>query len=172
MKSTLLFVLVACVSSASIKGQGRGSSPLGENMFLNWMVDGEMITMTLTGPDGGWIGVGTSEDGHMLYSDLFVGWVRNGDVVGMDMHVGMDGPPMLDHEQNGEILDFTSDGTTQTITFRRALDTGDTSEHGDRPIELAPMNVLWAWGPIGVDGMPDYHGPDGQRGHLVIDFSQ
>ena len=50
-------------------------------MSLEWLIDGDSIQFSLTGPAGKWLGVGTSEDGSMIGADILIGWTTDTDYV-------------------------------------------------------------------------------------------
>lgn len=121
----------------------------------------------------GWMGVGLSETGYMLGSDVAVIYNPTGTGYVYDAHVDwVPSPvnstyvplpdPTTDMCQDWTLVCYSeSNGVTQAI-IQRALDTGDSQ---DRPITSGSLHVVYAWS---TSSSPSYHGAN--RGSTLYTF--
>jgi hypothetical protein len=136
-----------------------GSQGLNEDgtYILKWKLSSDQSSITvmtsITGSSPQWIGLGVSEVGHMLGSDIVTvlyntspvltdNWV---DWYAYDPSVGYPSSlyPTPDTYNNWLLSCASkSSGVLMTI-MSRALDTGDGQ---DRAIVSGPNHIIWAWG--------------------------
>lgn len=137
-----------------------------------WNVDeSDIIHFAIAVRAVGWVGLGISEAGGMLGSDIALFTASNPTVL-VDAHVVGDlSMPMTDECQNWNLEDATmasgEDGW-MILEMSRSMDTGDAQ---DRPIMYdvdlwtAPTRIIAAWGD---DDAVSYHGEKKGRGSLRI----
>lgn len=77
MVFNLNFFLLAGCTSACCNSVGSYTAPLSSPIKMDWAVDcgSQMLTVTLTGQTGGWLGFGLSQDEFMPNSDIVMGYV-------------------------------------------------------------------------------------------------
>ncbi|XP_039268984.2 DBH-like monooxygenase protein 1 homolog [Styela clava] len=142
------------------------------NIKLYWKFNQTDIILEVVGQTTGWIGIGFSPNGAMKSADIFVGWVKNGTVKVTDRHATDNTFPLLDPQQNINVLGGAEcDGWTM-FKFSRQLAACETEY--DREITVSTQRLIWAYGdsdPAGNDIVPyDYHGT--KRGAESMYFLQ
>jgi hypothetical protein len=137
-----------------------------------WTVDeSDIIHFAIAVRAVGWVGIGISEAGGMLGSDIAL-FAASSPSVLVDAHVIDDlSMPMTDECQNWNLEDGTM-GTGEDgwmiVEISRSIDTGDAQ---DRPIVYdvdlwtAPTRIIAAWGD---DDAVSYHGEKKGKGSIRI----
>ncbi|KAL3782149.1 hypothetical protein ACHAW5_010250 [Stephanodiscus triporus] len=135
-----------------------------------WNVDGDAIHLAIVVRALGWVGVGFSEAGGMIGSDVAIFRASDPSVV-VDAHVvGDRSTPMTDDCQ-----DWTLDAAIATgedgwmiVEISRSIDTGDSQDRAivsDADLWHAPTRMIAAWGD---DDEASYHGARRARGSVRI----
>jgi hypothetical protein len=120
-------------------------------------------------PTTHWLSVGISNNRFMALSDTYTGWV--GDVDGMphvlDEWAPAQTQPSLAPQQSATVLASRQHDGRTTITFRRALDTGDAN--ADIAIVPGAMYLLFAYD---TRYEPDsgYYGQHSTKGAVLVVF--
>ena len=142
----------------------------GDLFCLEWTISSTTITMTMSSTVTGWVAVGfTDISGKMGPSDVYFGWL---DAFGTpQLSDRTNGAGYVqnapDAQQDGQVQSASISGGRLSVTFTRALDTGDAAD--DRVITDG-MNVIWAAGtntPTDPTATISYHQ---NRGFTTIDF--
>ncbi|CAG0921256.1 unnamed protein product [Notodromas monacha] len=153
--------LVACVSAAP----SRQLLQLDDVLSIEYSMDeNAVLTATLSGSTGGWVGAGANSNCTMAGADLVIGWVNDdGEAIVQDYH-GQDeenGLPILDDSQDAVLIDGSGDESSTVITFSKAPNPEDS---GDFLAELgSPVFLLFAHNTVDpvlgneLSG-DDYHG--------------
>ena len=130
-------------------------APAGGNRFcaqgdlfcLEWSISSTTITMTMSSTVTGWVAVGfTDISGKMGPADVYFGWLDASGTPQLSDRTNGAGyvQNAPDAQQDGQVQSASISGGRLSVTFTRALDTGDAAD--DRVITNA-MNVIWAAGP-------------------------
>ena len=105
----------------------------------------------------GWLALGISPNGGMLNSDIMIGWVDGDGTVHLEDRYtdnnGKDNGPVLDTQNDLELISGEQVGGITRIQFRRSKCTGD-SDH-DSPILKGTTQIIYAWR---NDGVIAWHG--------------
>lgn len=108
----------------------------------------------------------------MFDADIVAGWVDDSGVAVIgDYYSSGESAPSPDTSVGGtddiEALSGSRSGGATTLSFRRALVTGDQY---DRPLNASgPTDMIYAWGNAGTFGL-SYHGDN--HNHIMVDFSR
>jgi hypothetical protein len=156
MKRTVLFVLaLAGLASA------QGWQVLNVQGFtIEWATTGaNELSVELTAPTTGWVGVGFDPDSIMLGANFILGYVASGTPTLRDDY----GWQTFSHRDDtllGGTNDISSPGGSEsggstTITFTIPLDSGDQY---DKPLDPGTSyTILLARGPNGADNFTTQH---------------
>ncbi len=115
---------------------------------LFWVNDEQYIYIAMKARTSGWVALGIQPGSRMKDADMIFGFVKDGQVIVLDLFsTGDFGPHSPDVELGGtsDIPDFggkESDGYT-IIEFKRALNTGDRY---DLPLSSGKNQIIWAYG--------------------------
>jgi hypothetical protein len=150
-------VLLALASSAAAQGWQEISV---SGILLRWSTQpGDMLSVELTGPTTGWVGVGFDPDSIMLGANFILGYVVSSATTLRDDY----GWQTFSHRADtllGGTSDVTLDGGSEsggetTIMFTIPLDSGDQY---DKPLVPGDTyTVLLAYGPNGADDFSTQH---------------
>ncbi|CAG0900923.1 unnamed protein product [Darwinula stevensoni] len=124
------------------------------------------IEFFFVAPSTGWIGMGFSPNGEMNGADMVIGGVRNGSPYFNDRYSASNTLPVVDKQQNYQLISGAENGTHTWLRFSRKIDTTDASQ--DYQITNEPVEVIWAYGDKdpGTGEEPAYHGR--QRGGRTL----
>ncbi|OXA56383.1 DBH-like monooxygenase protein 1 [Folsomia candida] len=136
-----------------------------EKYNVKWEIDGDLITFSIEAETTGFVGLGFSRGGGMSGADIVVGGVRNGVPYLEDRHAISRSTPILDEEQNVELIEAFENDTHTFIKFSRKLETCD--EEGDVAITEDTISLIWSFG--ATDDLV-YHGANrGSRSVNLLD---
>ncbi len=149
-------------STASKAADDPGyKSVTGAKVTFQWKVDGDKLDCILSAPTTGWVGVGFGHTGQMKGSEIFLGYVQDGQATIRDEF----GDAINHHspvtELGGQSI-LTDESGTQTngtteLRFSISLDAA-----GKGHVALAPGKqylLLLAHAPQGAADTSTYHGP-------------
>ncbi|GBM58841.1 DBH-like monooxygenase protein 1 [Araneus ventricosus] len=143
-----------------------------KNRFhLFWKVDNkhEKVIFRIEVETKGYVALGLSPNGGMPGSDIAIGWVKNGKVYLQDRHAYKNAMPVLDDQQDWQLLHGYENDTHTVLQFSRKFDTCDEQ---DLAITNDTMRVIYAYHDADYlsDEMFLYHGKDrrGSRSLLLL----
>lgn len=146
-KTTLTLFAALCMSAVTAQTYSTGTLTLssfeGTNLGMTAKIDvtSSLVTLTLTGPQTAWLGIGFNASGM-------------GDI-GMDCVIfdgtnltdrrfnGVGVTPPLDASQNWTVTSNTTSGGTRTVVGTRALNTGDTNDYTFNAT-ATPLTIVYA----------------------------
>eukprot|EP01006_Ploeotia_vitrea_P016516 TRINITY_DN47216_c0_g1_i1.p1 TRINITY_DN47216_c0_g1~~TRINITY_DN47216_c0_g1_i1.p1 ORF type:complete len:713 (-),score=60.34 TRINITY_DN47216_c0_g1_i1:85-2223(-) len=119
---------------------------LSDDYTLEYELDPEYITLTMTVKTTGWVAFcfGEQTSGSMGGCDIVKGYVDgtgNGHI--KDMYALGLKEPLEDESQDWELLEATEEDGVTSMKVRRLRETDDGQ---DRPLEKGPFRVAWAYG--------------------------
>ncbi|KFM72379.1 DBH-like monooxygenase protein 1-like protein, partial [Stegodyphus mimosarum] len=128
---------------------------------LFWKVDksNERLLFKIEVQTKGYVALGLSPHGGMPGSDIAFGWVKNGKAFLQDRYAHKNGLPILDDQQDWELLNGYENRTHTILQFSRKFDTCDQQ---DLPVTNDTARVIYAYhdeDPLS-DEMFSYHGKD------------
>jgi hypothetical protein len=120
-------------------------------LYWNYTKETSRLDIAVRVKTTGWVGLGVSEKGSMVNSDLAVGWVTDqGETVLQDRYAGANGFPPEDTRHDLNLIRGEEKHGWTTLEFWRYLDTGDTGSTGgvnhDRIITEGSTPVIFAYG--------------------------
>jgi hypothetical protein len=140
-----------------------------KNMTVSWRIDKEQIHVKLTAKTTGWVAIGFDPEKAMQGADIIIGAVKKGKVKIEDHYADRKRGHSPDKKLGGEnhVLNPAgeeADGVT-TISFSRALDTGDK---WDKPIVAqGTSRIMIAYG----SGRDSFKAGHKYRGIYDINYS-
>jgi hypothetical protein len=143
----------------------RNTMTAGENFFLSWELQDEILFLAFSAPTTGWVALGISPVQAMDQADMIMGAVdQNGTVrVADEFSTGRFGPHAPDVELGGtsDLLSYAGSETAgvTTIEVSRRADTGDEY---DKPVSGGEV-VIWAHGTS-----DDFSSPHQARGTFTL----
>ena len=147
------------------------STSNGSGSALFWKVDNEEIHFAIAVHTIGWVGLGISEAGGMIGSDIMLFERLSPDTV-IDSYAVEDkgSGPLTDDCQDWTLVNATilEDEGWMIIEVKRALDTFDTQDIpivNDQELWSAPTRIIAAWGDD--DGL-SYHGQNKARASIRL----
>ena len=88
------------------------------NLYWNKPIDGE-ICMAVEVDTLGWVGLGFSPNGGMVDSDIMMAWVIDGQVTISDRFAVSQSLPVIDEQQDFELVEGYEEGGKTVIEFCR-----------------------------------------------------
>ncbi|CAF1000533.1 unnamed protein product [Brachionus calyciflorus] len=121
----------------------------------------------------GWIGFGLSPNGGMAGSDIAIGWVdSNGQSYLKDTYATSKSTPLVDDEQNWDLLDASEQDGYTILKIKRKLITCD--QGNDYDIKLETQRLIFAWSdqdPETGDNDWSYHGANRKiKSAILLNF--
>jgi hypothetical protein len=149
---------------------GDGDDDDGAAVF--WNVDGGRIDLAVAVRAGGWVGLGISEAGGMIGSDVVL-FRASDPSVAVDAHVvGDRSAPIVDDCQDWALVGAPAtgggEGGWMIVEVSRSIDTGDSQDRAisyDANLWAAPTRIVAAWGD---EDSVSYHGDKRARGSVRI----
>nr|XP_046908595.1 DBH-like monooxygenase protein 1 homolog isoform X1 [Dermatophagoides farinae] len=139
---------------------------------LKWLFNmkQELIVFNVCVETHGWFGLGISHSGHMIGSDIVIGWIdQRGHVHLQDRFAeDADEMPVIDDKQDWQLESGYENDTHTCITFSRPFLTCDYD--GDLPITNDVTKLIWAYNdddPVGYSAILSKHSHH-QRGHRSV----
>lgn len=143
----------------------------GAAVFWNVDVDAGRIEFAVAVRAAGWVGLGISEAGGMIGSDVVLFAASDPSTV-VDAHVvGDRSVPIADDCQDWTLVDAPATGEDgwMIVEASRSIDTGDAQDRAissvDADLWMAPTRIIAAWGD---DDVASYHGNKKVRGSVRI----
>jgi hypothetical protein len=134
-------------------------------------VTSSLVTLTLSGPDGRYLGLGFGVQSMTTDGDVVI-FLNDGTFKLTDRYFGDNGSgsginvvPILDTNQDWSIVSNTLNGNQRTIIATRLPDTGDTRDYVFSTSDTS-IDLVWS---IGFDYGLFYHGPT--RGKTMQSFT-
>ncbi|MCG8637388.1 MAG: DOMON domain-containing protein [Desulfobacterales bacterium] len=140
-----------------------------KNMDVHWSIDNDKIHVKLSAKTTGWVAIGFDPEKAMLGADIIIGAVKKGKVKIEDHYGDRKRAHSKDKKLGGEnnVMDpkgMEEDGIT-TISFTRALDTGDK---WDKPIDPSKLSrIMIAYG----SGRDSFKAGHAYRGVYDVNFT-
>ena len=138
----ILPLLLASISMAS----GYQQSLKIDKMTFDWSVEGENLTIKLTAPTMGWVGIGFHPTENMKNANIIIGLIRNGKVE-ISNEFGVEATKHIPNTKNGgkdnvTLIGGNQTGNTTTLEFSIPLQNGDANygvidPKGDTAVILA-----------------------------------
>jgi len=148
------------------------STSNGSGSALFWMVNNEEIQFAIAVHTIGWVGLGISEAGGMIGSDMMLFESSSPNTV-IDSYVIEDkgAGPLTDDCQDWILVNATvvEEEEWMIIEVKRALDTFDTQDIpivNDEELWSAPTRIIAAWGDNGQS--VSYHGQNKARASIRL----
>ena len=110
---------------------------------LFWTPTEDKIIMEIQVETLGWVGLGFSPNGGMTGSDVIMAWVKDGEVYFQDRYAFDEAQPLIDDQQNYELIKWNENSTHTTIAFSRVWDTCD--DENDFLLSADTVRVIWAY---------------------------
>ncbi|CAG7818101.1 unnamed protein product, partial [Allacma fusca] len=103
---------------------------LDAEVEVKWIAsDPYFMTMEMSAPTVGYVGIGFSPTGGMAGSDIVVGWVDSKGVPQLrDFHALEKGAPIQDIQQDYELIAAEEKDNKTTVRFRRRWETCDEKD--------------------------------------------
>ncbi|KAL7888449.1 hypothetical protein AOLI_G00034230 [Acnodon oligacanthus] len=117
----------------------------GNSTMLRWGFDlvKNSILFELRIKTAGWVGFGFSPSGGMAGADIIIGGVGPNGIYFTDRHAVGNSVPLLDEQQNYELVYLTeADGQT-VMKFKRSISACDENDY---PITEVPVKLIYAYG--------------------------
>jgi hypothetical protein len=186
MKNAIVFILLLAVAAFAFAGgedevpAGPTSEPQammmegfksaeGAGVTVQWMVEGDMLTVVMSAPTTGWVAVGFDPSRQMADANIIIGYVEDGEVFLSDEY-GIGNVRHGADVDNGGVDNLSgvegseADGAT-TLKFTIPLDSGDST---DKPLVAGnTYKIILAHGPNGADDFGTYHG---SRGSVEVEL--
>lgn len=175
MKRRLSLALLIAFAAVAVFANGEGeaapevpqlegfSSATAAGVNVQWMVEGDTITVQASAGTTGWVAVGFDPSQQMADANIIIGYVEDGELFISD-DFGVSRISHAHDTENGgsdDIVDAEGDerdGVT-TIRFTIPLDSGDAM---DKPLEVgSTYKVIVAYGPDDADDFGTYHATRG-----------
>ncbi|XP_022798620.1 DBH-like monooxygenase protein 1 homolog [Stylophora pistillata] len=145
----LLSLCLVCCKSAAVADlmsefdHNAVLDPQGR-MKLYWStdLDAKMVYFAVEAVSTGWIGLGFSENGAIIGSDVVIGWVKDGKGNLKDYFVTSSSSLVVDHRQDYELTGYKVSGGKTVLRFQRKFDTHDP---WDRKFEKGDTNEIFAF---------------------------
>ncbi|GIX73703.1 hypothetical protein CDAR_397851 [Caerostris darwini] len=139
------------------------------HFHLYWKVDStnEKVIFKIEVETRGYVALGFSPNGGMAGSDIAIGWVKNGKVYLQDRHAYKNAMPVLDDQQDFQLLHGYENETHTVLQFSRKFDTCDGQ---DMAITNDTVRVIYAYHDTDYlsDEMFLYHGKDRRGSRSLI----
>lgn len=117
-----------------------------ENKFhVFWNEDDVKLTMEIQVETLGWVGIGFSSNGAMPGADIYMAWIRDGEITAHDRYATAFDTPLIDGKQDYELLGGYENETHTTIRFSRDWNTCDGNLHQDYLLEDGTVRMIWAY---------------------------
>lgn len=168
MKKITLFIFLMSISFCVGQSWSTGVVSLDTDYTVQFDVDSSsgLVTMTLVGPSGRWLGVGPG-----VASGNSMG--NAGDDAVVFHSIGLEdrnmlagnGQPNLDASQDWTLVTDNVVGSTRTVVATRAINTGDPNDFVF-PTTAGPLPILWAKG-----GSMTFSYHTGGRGGVVANLT-
>lgn len=137
-----------------------------DGVAVHWTISQPYVELGVAVRASGWLGFGISDNGGMTGSDMFI-FEANTPRAVVDAYVGESRYPQIDHCQDWEFVDSSTDGDFLIVQVRRKLVTGDTAHdlpiRDDAEYALPLQKIIAAWGDSSSIG---YHGLRRARGTI------
>ncbi|XP_070554980.1 DBH-like monooxygenase protein 1 homolog [Ptychodera flava] len=173
-QKTALFVLQGIAIMCVVDGFVTPTDTYTHNAALDdfgkvhlfWKYDDTTITFEVHAETLGYVGFGISPNGGMTNSDIVIGWVKDGNTYLKDRFASANGEPIIDDQQDYQLIGGMETETHTVLTISRKLDTCDEK---DRVITSDTLRLIYAYhadDPDTETGLP-YHGAE-QRGSRSV----
>nr|XP_039261246.1 uncharacterized protein LOC120337511 isoform X1 [Styela clava] len=123
-----------------------------KGVYLQWSYNEHRIVFQLTMPTKGWIGLGFSPGPSMAGADIIITGVRNDGIYALDTNADKNGQPKIDSSQDVDILKYSQNGTSTSVTFTRKLDTKDIEDNALNDTSISYL--IWAFGRADIAILP------------------
>ena len=152
MKKTLLLAVLALISlSIGLAAESDYAEMTVSNVRLQWKVEGESLSVIVSAPTTGWVGVGFVPSQKMKDASIIIGYVKDGKAVFRDDFGAALTAHRPDESQGGKTNIADAEGSEQD---------GRTELKFTKDQELVPgkeVKVIMAYGPNGADVFTQYH---------------
>ena len=143
----------------------------GSGSALFWKVDNEEIQFAIAVHTIGWVGLGISEAGGMIGSDIMLFERMTNEVIDSYVIEDKGAGPLVDDCQDWTLVNATilEDEGWMIIEVKRALDTLDTQDIpivNDEELWSAPTRIIAAWGDDTQS--VSYHGQNKARASIRL----
>jgi len=162
----LVFVLVLGISTFSSSAQNVFESPVIDlpKIIIGYSITGDNITFDIVAETTGYVGIGLSNNTGMTNADIFIGGVHpDGSLYFGDYTSTAPGMPILDDEQNWELVSGVEEDGMTTLTVTRGLDTGDIKD-----VQITNRSISFIWATGETDELL-HHGVD-NKGQVFHNF--
>ena len=135
-----------------------------------WNQEESHVTMEIQVATLGWVGIGFSPNGDMKGADIFLAWVKDGQIVAHDRHATERSTTLIDSRQDYSLLGGEENGTHTIIRFSRNWNTCDENPDEDFMIEEETIRLIWAYNdndPID-EAYPEKHKDENRGAKAVV----
>ncbi len=124
------------------------------HISLTFQVCGDRLVGTATARGTGWAAVGFSTDQYMPGTDVFMaGVLADGSGYGTDRFAYFRAPPVVDGQQDGQLISASENNGFTSFTFSRPLSTGDAMDYD---LAVGSYHILLAYHETS-DALTDRH---------------
>jgi len=135
-------------------------SVTGAKVTFQWKVDGKMLDCILRAPTTGWVGVGFGTTGQMKGSEIFLGYVQNGQATIKDEFGDATNhhTPVTELGSQSIIADESGTQTNGTTELRFSIPLDVTGKYHVALVPGQQYLLLLAHAPEGAADTSTYHG--------------
>ncbi|GIY68908.1 MOXD1 homolog 2 [Caerostris extrusa] len=119
------------------------------HFHLYWKVDStnEKVILKIEVETRGYVALGFSPNGGMAGSDIAIGWVKNGKVYLQDRHAYKNAMPVLDDQQDFQLLHGYENETHTVLQFSRKFDTCDDQDMAITVVKFQFILTFYVFNP-------------------------
>ncbi|KAJ3272255.1 hypothetical protein HDV01_005794 [Terramyces sp. JEL0728] len=142
-------------------------TPSNKEIELYWTVDAaaKEVEFAVVSKNGAtWVAIGTSDAGGMKGADIWLGYKKNGEFTLEDRFSEAYGYPILDQQQDLQLLSSYQSYFTTAFAFKRSLESCD-----DRDANLVTAHPMWFVFAIGTSNDFTMHAP-GDNAQVYLDL--
>ena len=143
--STFLFLLL----SGNLHAAGYQHSLMIDKMTFDWSIEGNNLTIKLSAPTTGWVGIGFHPTDMMKDANIIIGFVKDGKVEISDEFGNQPTQHVPDTARGGKdnvtVIGGSENGNTTTLEFSIPLQSGDVNDGVIDP--KAETAIMLAYGP-------------------------
>ncbi|MDW3191454.1 MAG: DOMON domain-containing protein [Cytophagales bacterium] len=125
-------LILALFTAPFFLPEQRGPVHVG-GMHMSYEITNDSVTISLSAPTTGWVGIGFNQENNILESDLLLFHVIEGKASGLDLFVKGIGDPRKDTDLNGHtsfrMLEGKEENGQTEVQFRIALDSQDPNDY-------------------------------------------
>lgn len=142
-------VVLSLLLSGNLHAAGHQHSLTIDKMTFDWSIEGNTLTIKLSAPTTGWIGIGFHPTDMMKDANIVIGYVKDGKVEISDEFGHQPTQHGSDTQRGGTdnvtVVGGSESGNTTTLEFSIPLQSGDANDGVIDP--KADTVIILAYGP-------------------------